>query len=165
MITLKSGWMKFFQMWLKSKAFWPTKNHLFSPWWKNHFPLSYRWIYKFYLIIVRYWKMHIFMTPKIHFWTGICHFHKKICSISHLCGTLKIFSAKSYVYMCVHKAEYVPNFSSFSPFFGHKWTYSCHSGRQGVLLKIFISEDIQIKFRKSKTFLVKKFGNERRNYC
>ena len=66
---LGNGWMKFFQMWLKSKVFWHKKNDLLSPWWKNHFPLSHSWIYKFYLITVRYWKMLILRTTEIHFRT------------------------------------------------------------------------------------------------
>ena len=66
---LGNGWMKFFQMWLKSKVFWHKKNDLLSPWWKNHFPLSHSWIYKFCLITVRYWKMLILRTTEIHFRT------------------------------------------------------------------------------------------------
>ena len=64
--------------------------------------------------------------------------------------------------MSVHKAEYVPRFTSFCLYFGHKWAYSSQLGRQGVPLKIFstktnIIEDIQIKFRKSKKFFGHKF--------
>ena len=92
LISSEMAEWNFFKCDLNQSSFGIKENDLLSPWWKNHFPLSHSWIYKFYWITVRYWKMLILRTTEIHFRTLVSHPKENMLDIISMRDPERFFS-------------------------------------------------------------------------